>query len=210
MEKEDSPLYEYSIPFATRSASNENALTNNRLFRARFDKRELWVLGGLGADMVEVVTMRLKELADVSSDPVTVFIDSPGGWAFEGFGLYDAIRSCPLEVRTVNLVVALSAAAVLFLAGDRRYCYPHSSFMFHCIARSFGQGASESVVASRITADYISELTKTWIKNVKPRLHASEELWRTLTESSDERWLGAEEALEWGLVHEILPAKGTA
>jgi ATP-dependent protease ClpP protease subunit len=62
---------------------------------------------------------------------VTIRINSPGGAADEGIGIYNALRSHGGEVTTINDSLAASAASVIFLAGKNRLMGDGSRVMIH-------------------------------------------------------------------------------
>ena len=70
------------------------------------------------------------------TDPITLYINSPGGEVYSCLGLYDVMQlfiNQGYVIRTINIGLAASAAAVILLAGSKgyRYCLPHSTTMLH-------------------------------------------------------------------------------
>ena len=70
-------------------------------------------------------------LRSFKSNPVTIYINSPGGAADEGIGIYNALRSHGGEITTINVSLAASAASVIFLAGKNRFMADGSRVMIH-------------------------------------------------------------------------------
>jgi ATP-dependent protease ClpP protease subunit len=64
-------------------------------------------------------------------ETVYLLLNSEGGSIEEAFSLYNLIRALPAEFNIVNMGQIASAANILFLAGDNRYCCDHSYFHFH-------------------------------------------------------------------------------
>jgi ATP-dependent protease ClpP protease subunit len=64
-------------------------------------------------------------------ETVYLLISSDGGSIEEAFSLYNLMRALPAEFITINMGQIASAANILFLAGDQRYCCDHSYFHFH-------------------------------------------------------------------------------
>jgi len=138
-----------------------------------------------------------------SEDPkkvVTVIINSPGGEADAGFGMYDMLRFVSCPVRTIVAGLCASAAVMVFLGGDRghRFSLPSSRFLLHQpSSQSFGQ-ASDLEIASR-------EILR--LRDQYNRVVA-EESGKTLdkvTEDADrDFWMSSAEAEEYGLVTKVV------
>jgi len=69
-----------------------------------------------------------------SEKPINIFIGSFGGSSYAGFWLYDFIRSKDIEINTYGCGAIMSAGSIVFMAGDKRYIYPHSKLMLHSIS----------------------------------------------------------------------------
>lgn len=64
-------------------------------------------------------------------EPVTIYINSPGGEVSSGLALYDYIRMMQSPVNTVCIGSAASMGAILFLAGEERSMLKNSEIMIH-------------------------------------------------------------------------------
>ena len=129
------------------------------------------------ADLLQQVMC--LELQD-SKKEITVYISSPGGEITPALTVFHYLRNSKCPITTVCIGFAASAAAILFLAGDKRLMYPDTEFMIHsCMsARSAYENAFEAqvrldklvqtneilcnIVASR-TGKY-AEIVKEWMK----------------------------------------------
>lgn len=60
-----------------------------------------------------------------------ILLSSNGGSVKDGVTLYNYINSLPVKITMHNIGLVNSIANVIFLAGDKRYAVPHSSFLFH-------------------------------------------------------------------------------
>ncbi len=138
--------------------------------------------------------------ADSREKPITVIINSPGGEADSGFGMFDMLRFVEMPVRTIVAGLCASAAVMVFLAGDKgsRFTLPNSRFLLHQpSSQSFGQ-ASDLEIASaeilRLRERYnhvVSEVT-------------GKELELINKDADRDFWLTAPEALEYGLVDKVV------
>jgi ATP-dependent protease ClpP protease subunit len=104
--------------------------------------------GGVRASDV-VGTLRESPRQDV-----TVRINSPGGLAYDGLQIYNALATHEGEVTTINEGLAYSAASIIFMAGDRRHVYEASDFGIH---RAHGL-AMGNVNQMRAVAEFLEKL----------------------------------------------------
>ena len=141
----------------------------------------------------------------VSADPITLFINSPGGEIISGLALIQTMRDLESPVHTVVLGEAASMAAVIAVAGDKRFAYPHARWLLH---RGKGEARGDAddigIAAKELKildgyADYlVVQQTKIPAERLK-RMQAKD------------KWMGTPEALKWGLIDEITtPRKGPA
>ncbi len=63
--------------------------------------------------------------------PIFIFIQSIGGDVFSMQSLIDTIDQSTTPIVTVNLGIACSAAATIFIAGHKRLMFPHAYVMIH-------------------------------------------------------------------------------
>lgn len=134
---------------------------------------------------------------------ITVIINSPGGEADTGFGIYDMMRFVRPPVRTIVAGLCASAAVMVYLAAERgqRFSLPNSRFLLHQpSSASMGQ-ASDLLIASR-------EILK--LRDRYNEIVAAE-TGKTLdkvTEDADrDFWMEAEEAVTYGLVNRIVTTR---
>ena len=135
-----------------------------------------------------------KALKGFGANAVTVRINSPGGAADEGIGIYNLLKNHSGEVTTINDSLAASAASVIFLGGSKRLMGDGSRVMIHrAMGVAFGNSeelrktlqALESYDASLL--DIYSQYL---LNDDKAAIEAM---------LSAETWFGADEAIESGL-----------
>ena len=71
-----------------------------------------------------------------SSDPgkdISIYINSPGGSVYAGYGIYDTMQFIGSDVSTICTGIAASMASVLLVAGTKgkRFALKHSRVMIH-------------------------------------------------------------------------------
>ena len=72
-----------------------------------------------------------KKEKDYRREPIKLYINSYGGSVYDMWGLIDIILNSKTPIYTYCTGYAMSAAFKIFLAGHKRYCYKHSTFMYH-------------------------------------------------------------------------------
>ena len=98
--------------------------------------RDVYLIGDIEKDNTRVVIERLRELANDSDRPITLYINSAGGNVTDGLAIHDSIRTIVrrgVEVAIVVQGMAYSMGSVVLQAASpgRRLAQPHSWIMIH-------------------------------------------------------------------------------
>lgn len=141
-----------------------------------------------------------------SSDPgkdISIYINSPGGSVYAGYGIYDTMQFIGCDVSTICTGMAASFAAVLLVAGTKgkRMALPHSRVMIH---QPLGgvQGQASDI---EITAREILKVKKELYTIIST--HSGKSYEEVERDSDRDYWMTAEEAKAYGMVDEILVRK---
>ena len=120
--------------------------------------RCIFLSGDINSDMANDFLSELLFL-EQDNDPITIYINSPGGEVNAGLMIYDAIQGSNLKIDMICTGRAASMAAGILAAGQkgRRYIFPHSKVMIHepLIANGVGGSAtsikniSESILETK-------------------------------------------------------------
>lgn len=70
-------------------------------------------------------------LANENPDVLYFLFSSSGGEVDAGVALYNFLKALPIKIVMHNIGVIDSIANVVFVAGEKRYAVPHSTFLFH-------------------------------------------------------------------------------
>lgn len=145
------------------------------------------------------VIRQLLYLSTVSSEDITLVINSPGGSVTAGLAIYDTIKGLSCDVSTVCLGMAASMSAFLLAAGTKgkRYAMPNSEVMIHQVMG----GASGQAVDVQIAAHRIG-LTKDNLNNLLANF-TGQPLERIQLDTDRDYFMSAEEAVEYGMVDGI-------
>lgn len=144
-----------------------------------------------------------KALKAFGGSPITVRINSPGGAADEGIGIYNALKSYKGEVTTINDSLAASAASVIFLGGSKRIMSQGSRLMIHR-ALAFALGNAEEL---RKTIAALESYDKSLIDIYSQYMDKSASDIESMM--SNETWINTDEAVSLGLATEILDSNYT-
>src|SRR5919107_1510171 len=98
--------------------------------------RDIYLVGDIDKDSARISIERLRELANDSRRPITLYINSAGGNVTDGLALHDSIRQLVhngIEVTIVVQGMAYSMGSVVLQAAStgRRLSLPHSWIMIH-------------------------------------------------------------------------------
>ncbi len=137
-----------------------------------------------------------------SSEPVMLYINSPGGEVISGLAVYDYIQLMEAPVNTVCIGIAASMGAILFLAGENRRMLPHTRLMIH--DPSFGShnigGRKPHEIQQEL--DKLNETKEALAKIISEKTGKSlEEIYEVTAEDT---YYSAEEAVAFGLATKII------
>ena len=137
-------------------------------------------------------------------EPVTVFINSPGGEIFSGFAIFDMLNFIACPVTTIVTGFAASMGSILSLAADkgRRFAMPQAKIMIHQPLLMGYQGrASECEIQAREILKTRDHLVKLYSEQTGK---SREEIKKALDRDN---WFTAEEALEYGLLDKVVHSR---
>jgi ATP-dependent Clp protease protease subunit len=146
-----------------------------------------------------VASLLLLDQEDPAA-PINVIINSPGGSADDGFGIYDAMRFVRAPVRTICVGIAASAATIILLGADKehRFVLPSCRILIH----QPSSGARGSASDISITAKEIIKLRERINKLLAAETGQTVE--KIDEDVHRDYWMSAEEAVEYGLYTRIV------
>lgn len=137
--------------------------------------------------------------ADSGKD-ISIYINSPGGSVYAGYGIYDTMQFINSQVSTICTGMAASMAAVLLVAGEKgkRFALKHSRVMIH---QPLG-GAQGQASDIEITAREIGKIKKELYTIISD--HSGQSFEKVEADSDRDYWMTAIEAKDYGMVDEVL------
>jgi ATP-dependent protease ClpP protease subunit len=173
------------------------------------DERLIYLIGEFGGDMdmaaEAILSLRFltsaKHFPQTYLEPVRLVIDSPGGSDIPMFHLYDAITTCQTPVWTIGSGEVCSAAALILVAGAKRFATPNCMFMTHK-GKAGLEGDDDEIEAQAALQALMSD--RYW-KLLERHTKLSASKWFSKSKHKGELWLNADTMLEYGVVDEIIP-----
>jgi len=162
--------------------------------------RTIILSGEINKDLAEKTVKQLLVLEDSGSEPVRIFIDSPGGDADAGYAIFDMIRFIKPPVWTIGMGLVASAAAIIQLASpkERRVGLPNSHYLIHQPLSGIRGVATDIEIHAR-------ELDKL---RAKINVLISEETGipseQVEKDTDRDYWMNAEEAVKYGLISRVI------
>jgi ATP-dependent Clp protease protease subunit len=155
-------------------------------------------------DVANIIQAQLLFLD--SSDPgkeISIYINSPGGSVYDGYGIYDTMQFISSDVATICTGMAASMAAVLLVAGTKgkRSALKHSRVLIH---QPLG-GAQGQASDIEITAREILKVKKEIYTIISD--HSGQPYEKVVQDGDRDFWMTSEEALNYGMIDKVLIKK---
>jgi ATP-dependent Clp protease protease subunit len=173
----------------------------SRLLRERI----IFLNGEVNDDVSALVCAQLLFLeAENPKKPINLYINSPGGVVTSGLAMYDTMRYIRAPVHTLCMGTAWSMGSFLLMAGEpgARAVLPNASILIHQPSGGFKGQASDILIHAEETLRTKRRMTRLYAEHCK---RSYEEFERAMDR---DRFMTAEEALEWGLVDRVIQARG--
>ena len=150
-----------------------------------------------------IAQMFFLEMDNPSKD-IHLYINSPGGSIMAGLAIYDIMQFIKCNVHTYCIGMAASMGSLLLTAGTKRWILPHARVMIHqpLIAGGGISGpVSDVIIHAQEMKLLKKKLTDIYVKHTGKSFDE-------LTQAMDrDRYMGAEEAKNFGLVDGIVTAR---
>lgn len=166
------------------------------------DDDDAWIYEWLGIQSASPNAFR-EELSTYVGQSISVTIDSYGGSVYAGIGIYNALmehRRKGGHVNTIGDAKVMSAATIVFMAGEQRKMTPGCIFMVHNPLAAASGYASDM----RKTADVLDEVKETILNVYELATGRSREELSALMDN--ETYMSTKRAIEEGFATEELYA----
>jgi ATP-dependent Clp protease protease subunit len=158
-------------------------------------------------DVANLVAAQLLFLdAEDPGKDIWLYVNSPGGSAYAGMAIYDAMQYVGCDVATVCLGMGMSAAATILCGGapGKRFALPNAKIMIHQGSGGFRGTPADIQIAAR----EILSMTRRMAEIIAQ--HTGQDVEQVMRDIDRDRFMTPEEAVEYGLVDAIMPARPRA
>ena len=167
-------------------------------------ERVVFVVGPIDDYMANLIVAQLLFLESENPDKdIFFYINSPGGSVSAGLAVYDTMQFIKPDVSTLCVGQAASMGATLLAAGDKdkRFILPNSRVMIHQPSGGFQGQVSDIEIHAKEILFLKSRLNAILAKHTGKPIEAIER------DSDRDFFMGAEEAVKYGLVDKILTSR---
>jgi ATP-dependent Clp protease protease subunit len=165
-----------------------------------FQRRTILISGGITEHTARSVSERLLAMSAAGTEPINVYISSPGGHVESGDVIHDVIKFIRPEVRTIGSGWVASAGALIFVAPKRenRFCLPNTRFLLHQPSGGiFGTALDIAIQAEQIV-------------KMRERLNqifadaTGQPLERIEKDTHRDFWMTPKQAIDYGLLGSVI------
>jgi ATP-dependent Clp protease protease subunit len=164
-------------------------------------ERVVFLCGAVEDQVANLIVAQLLFLESENPDKdIHLYINSPGGLVTAGLAIYDTMQFIKPDVSTMCVGQAASMGALLLSGGTKgkRYCLPNSRIMIHQPLGGFqGQASDIDIHAKEIlrTRERLNEILSA---------HTGQPVERVAVDTDRDRFMGGQEAVEYGLIDQVL------
>ena len=167
-------------------------------------ERVIFIVGAIEDHMANLIVAQLLFLESENPDKdVHLYINSPGGSVTAGLSIYDTMRFIKPDVSTMCIGQAASMGAFLLSGGTKgkRYILPNARTMIHQPSGGAqGQATDIEIQAKEIL--FLRERLNSLLAD-----HTGQTMEVIERDTERDRFMGAEQSVEYGLVDEVITSR---
>ena len=165
-----------------------------------FKARTILLFGEIDQKSAERTVAQLLAMGAESSEPIRLFLSSPGGHVESGDVIHDAIRFVGAPVKMIGTGWVASAGAHIFIAAKRenRFCLRNTRFLLHQPWGGVGGPASDISIEAKEMIKMRERLNRIIARETGQPLE------RVIKDTDRNFWMTAEEARDYGLVAHVI------
>ncbi len=181
-----------------RSGKSERAWD---IYSRLLEERVIFLTGPIVGDMAISIIAQLLFLQHTQpTKDISMYISSPGGMVSSGMAIYDTMQYIKPDIQTICIGEASSMGALLLTAGTKgkRFALPNARMMIHQPQSGFsGQASDFEIHATEILRN------KDNIQRILAK-HTGQDEERIKADSDRDHFMSSEDAIEYGLIDEIM------
>jgi len=161
----------------------------------------------IDSSIIEVACLAIRQFNDEDKDipveerkTIELYISSAGGSVYDGFSLVNEIITSKTKVRAVCSGYCMSMAVAIYASAHERVALPYTNFMIHEISAG---AMGRNIEIERVTKEN-KRLQKMYDEIITSRTRIEQKKLDSVKKNSLDWFFGAEEALQFGLVTEVI------
>lgn len=168
-----------------------------------FKSRTIFLFGTITDATAADTARRLVALAADSDAPINILVSSPGGHLESGDAIHDIISFVDVPVNMIGTGWVGSAATHVYLSvpRERRMCLPNTRFLIHQPSGGAGGQATDIAIQAREIVKARERIARVIARE------SGRPLDQVLLDIERDRWMSAEEAIEYGLVSRVIKSR---
>jgi len=170
-------------------------------------ERVIFAVGPVEDQMANLIVAQLLFLESENPDKdIHLYINSPGGSVTAGLSIYDTMQFIKPDVSTMCIGQAASMGAFLLCGGaqGKRYCLPNARTMIHQPSGGAQGQATDIEIQAKEILIIRQKLNELMAEHTGQPLEVIER------DTERDRFMNAVESKEYGLVDEVVGARGGA
>jgi ATP-dependent Clp protease protease subunit len=158
-------------------------------------------------DIANLIAAQLLHLD--AQDPgrdIYLYVNSPGGSAYAGMAIYDAMQYVQSDVSTVCLGMGMSAAAMILAGGapGKRFALPNAKIMIHQGSAGYRGTPADIQIAAREVLSMTRRMAEIIAK------HTGQDVEQVMRDIDRDRFMTPQEAVDYGIVDAIMENRAAA
>ena len=189
-----------SVPFIIEERRNPAQTID--IYSRLVEDRIIYMGESFEDDSCNRIIAQLLYLDSLNNNPIRIYINSPGGSVIDGLAIIDTINFIKSPVYTICVGLAASMGSFLLASGTKgkRYALPNSEIMIHqpLVGRNgYDQETNIQILAQHLakTRNKLEEIYSLNTGKSQEQIHQ---------DCERDKYMTAEEALEYGLIDNIL------
>ena len=170
-------------------------------------ERIIFLTGPINDMVASLVCAQLLFLESENPEKdIAFYINSPGGHVSAGLAMYDTMQYIRPDVSTVCIGQAASAGSLLLMAGakGKRFSLPNAKIMVHQPSGGFQGQATDIEIHAREILAVRQRLNEIYAQ------HTGQDIAKIEDAMELDRFMVPEEALEFGLIDEVVNERPAA
>jgi ATP-dependent Clp protease protease subunit len=155
----------------------------------------------------QIANLVVAQLIHLESDDpdkdIAIYINSPGGHVYAGLAIYDTMQFIKPEIQTTCVGIAMSMGSLLLAGGTpgKRFALPNSRLLIHQPSGGFEGQASDIAIQARESLELNKRLDAIYAK------HTGKPVEQVHLDMDRDRFFTAEQAVEYGLIDQVLTSR---